>query len=765
HVWDVKTGMKIMTVPWKDGLDAAMLTPDASRLAIATQTSIELWDVEKKKLLRVFKHENETHLQGALSIDFSSDGAKLATGGYDLTTRVWDLETGKEIVRLPHSDMLMQVKFLSDDSMLITRDFSKVVRAWHIPTGTVRFQLSHGGSIDKIVHAENSKYVLTANGAIVHVWNTSTGQKIAQFKHDNSVTSMALSPDGKQLVSVSSDGSGISLGKIAQVWDVDSQEEIFQLIHDGGINDVSFSADNHRVLTGSRDKTARLWNSQTGKEIIRLTHNDEVGQAKFSNDGARIAAVVEYSSSSPQETHVWDVASKRLLARIQGIQDELAFSPDSHLLAMTNWSSKMRIIDPASAQREHLKIALADWPSSMVLSPDGKRVAIIQSNQNLWMGRSTTGKYKEDAVIILDLSETQRMIKIPHLHAVYAIAFSPDGSRVITAGADEAAKVWDANTGKELYRLEHDEGDFIRWAKYSPDGSLIATKRSRPGSFGSGSVQIWNPRFKQPIQLDEKGIVNVVVFSPDSTRLVTAEGDYEDVRNERGMPDRGDPIGFFGARLWNTVTGKELMRLPHDKPVQNALFNSDGTVLATDMSLKRGDAVLLWDTTTGERLARFQVSAKGQVVNLKTFSPDGRYLAANAYNTLLIWDSETRQEIVRLNHKDGINDIVFTHDGQYIAVANGSNISVWDWQHGRELARLQHDNDVYNIDFTPDDNKLVTATASHINPAVYVWEWRETELVKDACARLERNLTKQEWGLYMGNIKYRPTCPDIPDVN
>jgi WD40 repeat protein len=283
------------------------------------------------------------------------------------------------------------------------------------------------------------------------------------------------------------------------------------------------------------------------------------------------------------------------------------------------------------------------------------------------------------------------------------------------------------------------------------------------------------------------GYVNQLAFSPDSGQLATAEGDVNATQDGQGSariaiaggqaqtsavdkvaaePDgQGEtpqqrPADIIGVRLWDVATGENRLYLPHKKPVENILFSPDGRRIATDMFLKRQDAVQLWDATTGERIASMQASPQGSGIGVKVFSPNGKYLAAKTGNEVLIWEVESGQEVKRLLHANGVGDVVFSASGRYLAAANEDKISIWDWSQGREIARLSHDDEITAIAFTPDDRRIISASQ---DKTVRVWAWQADDLITDACARLEHNLTREEWRTFLGDEPYdKGTCPHLP---
>ncbi|GGM65727.1 Hsp70 family protein [Dactylosporangium sucinum] len=238
-----------------------------------------------------------------------------------------------------------------------------------------------------------------------------------------------------------------------------------------------------------------------------------------------------------------------------------------------------------------------------------------------------------------------------------ALAFSPDGERLVTAGNDDGRIIiWELAAGERLLRF--DTGTRVKDLALSPDGRWIVTACDpvhtglwpSPGPDRHGKLTIWDAGTgarHRDLPLD--GVVKCLAISPDGTRLATG----------------GDRFGT----LWDLDTGKRLFGVQHKSQLTAVAFSSDGTRLAT---ASWDSTAALWDTATGQRLVQVR---HGKGVSSMALSPSGRWLATANDKQVRLWDALTGA-LLRTIEAANPRSIAFHPDGLRLAIA-GSKTRIW----------------------------------------------------------------------------------------
>jgi WD40 repeat protein len=142
------------------------------------------------------------------------------------------------------------------------------------------------------------------------------------------------------------------------------------------------------------------------------------------------------------------------------------------------------------------------------------------------------------------------------------------------------------------------------------------------------------------------------------------------------------------------------------------------------------------------------------------FAPDGQRLTTgSADNTVRVWNITKGRVVARMAHEGAVNAVSVSSDGNWVAMGSADRTAwLWEAATGRALARMPHESEVNAVAISSDGKRLVAVSGGR------AWRWLllPEDLIAEACARLTRNLTLQEWQQYLGDEPYRKTCPNLP---
>jgi ribosomal protein L7/L12 len=227
--------------------------------------------------------------QWVLSVDFSPDGIRLATGSRQ-RVRVWNLVTGKLLWDAKTGGWMhdvWDVAFALDGTRLATAGGDKTGRVWDATTGKELLTVNHAKSVSGVAFSPDGTRLATASDdKTARLWDATTGKELLTVNHTDWVRGVAFSPDGTRVATASDD-------KTARVWDASTGEELLTVNHTGWVRGAVFSPDGTRLATASNDKTARVWDATSGKELLTVNHTGAVHGVVFSPDGTRLATASE----------------------------------------------------------------------------------------------------------------------------------------------------------------------------------------------------------------------------------------------------------------------------------------------------------------------------------------------------------------------------------------------------------------------------------------------------------------------------------------
>jgi len=337
---------------------AAKTTADVE-IRIAAEAIIEVFERKNSGVLRIFdKHGNRVN-----GVAISADGKRGLSASWDGKLRIWNLENGELIreINVENNPTLMSVALSADGKRALSGSNDHLMRLWDLETGQeLRSFTGHPNTVWDVVFSPDGKKALSGcSDPNARLWDVESGKELLALEtHPGGRTwTVAFTPDGKRGVTGGGnvfDGNGAAEGSL-RLWDLTTGKEIRQFKgHAKDVRRVAISPDGKQLLSGSFDGTMRLWDMQTGKELKRFDGpGNFVESVCFTPDGTKAVCsygprIIEavYDEDPRCSLRLWDLATGKELYQFKGHAGpvlSLAISANGRFLVSGSADNTMRL--------------------------------------------------------------------------------------------------------------------------------------------------------------------------------------------------------------------------------------------------------------------------------------------------------------------------------------------------------------------------------------------------------------------------------------
>jgi WD40 repeat protein len=378
------------------------------------------------------------------------------------------------------------------------------------------FPQGHSHYVNSAVYSPDGKKILSASSdGTIKVWDVVSGTCLRTYQgHESFVTSAVFNPDGQRFISASGD-------KIIKEWDV-SNGICLRVYkgHEDCVFSAVYSADGKKILSASWDKTLKEWDVYSGTCLRTYNgHEKEVNSAVYSPDGQKIL-----STSSDYTIKEWDISSDTCLRTYQGHKDVYTeFSPDGQ-----NWYKY--VVTNAIYSPDGQKILSASWDNTIkewdvssgtcLRNYQGHKDVVVSAIYSA-NGRKILSASWDETIKEWDVgSGTCLRTYQGHAGSVNSAVYSADGKKILSASTDKTIKEWDVESEICLQTYKGHK-NYITSAIYSADGQKVL--------FASldKTIKEWDVKSKTCLRVyhGHKNYITCAVYSDDGKKILSASWD------------------------------------------------------------------------------------------------------------------------------------------------------------------------------------------------------------------------------------------------
>ncbi|KAG9258753.1 WD40-repeat-containing domain protein [Emericellopsis atlantica] len=421
----------------------------------------------------------EGHSGSVLSVAFSADGTRIASGSEDDTIKIWNRTTGMCVQTLQgHVGGVQSVVFLPGDARLVSGSKDCTIKIWDVVEGKCEQTLAgHSRPVSSVALSADGTWIASGSyDNTIKIWNTTTGTCVQTIQDDSN-----------------------------KIW-----SRYF-------IPLVAFVLGDTRLVSASRDHTIKIWDTVAGVCAQTLEGHGSAVSSVASTAAGRLLA----SGSGDQPIKIWDLASGTCVQTLKSHDNErvssVAFAADSKRLASGHGGRCVRIWDVATGQCVQTLKGYHQWISSMAHSKDATLAASGSYDTTVKVWNIVRAAIARETCVPT-LEEDHGTLEEDHSGAVWSLAFTADSTRLASGSGDHTIKIWDAALGKCLRTLDGHGGE-VRSVAFTADGTQLVS--------GSDDkvVKIWDMATGACLHTLKGHSGNILAVACADTRIASGSND------------------------------------------------------------------------------------------------------------------------------------------------------------------------------------------------------------------------------------------------